>query len=428
MLAGTLEQRLGCDQAAVSRWVRHRSRLIAVGQAVSVERRSQAASRLAAAADEAIDQGTALVAPPPTDFHYVTAAQEAVSRESGSAHVLTLPIGASGETFGALTLLRRKAAFSQTEIDLVDAIGASVAPILLEKARTDRSLLSLAAAKASAFLGKLLGPRHLPLKLGTFAAIAATVTLTFATDDYRVRARAEVQGEIRRSLSAPFDGYIKSAEVRAGDRVQEGAVLAELRDNDLVLERLRQLARKREYQSELDKALAKRDLAGTNIAKAQVEQAEAEIELSDQMLARAKLTAPFAAVIVSGDLSQSIGRPVSRGDTLFEIAPLDHYRVTLVVPEADVMLTVPGMKGEILLSAIPEHPFPLEIKSITPVARAGEGGNGFEAIGILAELDKRIRPGMEGIAKIPVGERRLVWIWTHSFFDWVRVKIWGLVP
>ena len=67
------------------------------------------------------------------------------------------------------------------------------------------------------------------------------------------------------------------------------------------------------------------------------------------MLARAKLVAPFASVIVSGDLSQSIGRPVSRGDTLFEIAPLDRYRVTLVVPDTDIRLIAPDMKGEILL-------------------------------------------------------------------------------
>jgi hypothetical protein len=35
-----------------------------------------------------------------------------------------------------------------------------------------------------------------------------------------------------------------------------------------------------------------------------------------------------------------------------------------------------------------------------------------------------LRPGMEGVAKIDIGRRRLIWIWTHSLFDWLRVWTW----
>jgi hypothetical protein len=33
---------------------------------------------------------------------------------------------------------------------------------------------------------------------------------------------------------------------------------------------------------------------------------------------------------------------------------------------------------------------------------------------------------MEGIAKIEAGERSLLWIWTHSLFDWLRLWSWSL--
>jgi multidrug resistance efflux pump len=428
VLAGLLENRLRCAQVAVGRSVRKRTRLLAVSQTAVFQNRSNRAKLFANAADEAIDQGTALAAPGAEHSPFVVAAQEALRHDSAGAHVLTVPLVAEEEPFGALILLRHDEAFSQAELDLVDAIGSAAAPILVEKARNDRSLLALALARAGDWLGKLFGARHLGLKLATLALIAAAAFLAVATEDYEVRAHAEVQGEVRRSLAAPFDGYVRAAHARAGDTVLQGALLAELQDNDLVIDRLRHLSQKRQYQSELDKALAKRDLAGTNIAQAQVAQADADIELADQMLARAQLKAPFDAVVVAGDLSQAIGRPVSRGDSLFELTPLDRYRVTLVVPESDVPLVENGMSGEILLSALPDRPLPFTIKSLTPVARASEGVNGFEAIGTLGQRDDRVRPGMEGVAKINVGRRSVAWVWGHPLLYWMRLKIWSFVP
>jgi hypothetical protein len=133
-------------------------------------------------------------------------------------------------------------------------------------------------------------------------------------------------------------------------------------------------------------------------------------------------------VVVSGDLSQSVGRPVSRGDVLFELAPLDRYRVTLIVPETDIRLVALRQKGELLLSAFPDQTFPFEIRSITPITRASEGVNGFEVIASLTSRDERIRPAMQGVAKIEAGERSILWIWTHAFVSWIRIKIWSLVP
>jgi multidrug resistance efflux pump len=286
----------------------------------------------------------------------------------------------------------------------------------------------LAADRIGAFFGKLVGPDHLVLKFAVIAVIAAAAYLIFATADYRVRARAQVQGEIRRLVSAPFDGYIRAQFARAGDVIPAGFVLAELQDNDLVLERLRQISKKRQYQLELDKALAKRDLAETNIARAQIEQADAEIDLSDQMIARAQLKSPFAAIVVSGDLSQSVGKPVSRGDIVFEIAPLDRYRVTAVIPEAEIRLVTPGQSGELLLSALPDQTYPLVINSITRVAQTNEGVNGFEAIGAVDSKDPSVRPGMEGVVKIEAGRRNVAWIWLHPLADWLRIKIWSLIP
>ena len=429
VIANSIARRFVCESVAVGQFRRKRSRLVAVSQSAAIDRRSTLSRAIEAAQDEAIDQESMLIAPRLDTPSFVAAsAHDQLARSLKGAHVLTLPLFMDDQAIGALTLRRNSGPFTQAEIDLTDALGAAAGPLLHEKWQQNRSLPALALDRGASVLKKLVGPRHFAFKAVAAALVAGIGFLALATDTYRVRARAQIQGQTRRLVSAPFDGYIHAQFARAGDVVAANALLAELQDNDLELERLRQIAHKRQYQLELDKALAKPDLAEVNIARAQIEQTDAEIELSEQMIARAQLRSPFAAVVVSGDLSQSVGKPVSRGDTLFELAPLDRYRMTAVVPEADIESIKLGQSGELLLSALPDRTYPIQITSITTVAQAGEGVNGFEVIGTIYDKDQVLRPGMEGVVKIEVGQRNLAWIWIHPIIDWMRIKIWGLVP
>jgi hypothetical protein len=35
---------------------------------------------------------------------------------------------------------------------------------------------------------------------------------------------------------------------------------------------------------------------------------------------------------------------------------------------------------------------------------------------------------MEGIAKIEVEPRRLIWVWTHRLVNWLRLFVWTYLP
>ncbi len=114
---------------------------------------------------------------------------------------------------------------------------------------------------------------------------------------------------------------------------------------------------------------------------------------------------------------------------LFEMAPLEGYRIIVNVDERAISDVAAGNRGELTLSAIPDTRLPLTVEKITPVAIAEDGRNYFR---VEASLDDRatksLRPGMEGIAKIDVGRRRLIWIWTHSLLDWLRLWAWSWWP
>ena len=171
-----------------------------------------------------------------------------------------------------------------------------------------------------------------------------------------------------------------------------------------------------------------RDRAEANIIRAQIDQAEAQIELLDEQIARSQLTAPYDALVVSGDLSQSIGAAVKRGQELFRIAPLDSYRVIVQVDEADIADVQVGQTGTLLMASLPGEPLPYSVERITPVAEARDGRNYFRVEARLQTTSDRLRPGMEGVAKIDVDRRLLIWIWTHRILDWARLNIWRWWP
>jgi multidrug resistance efflux pump len=223
---------------------------------------------------------------------------------------------------------------------------------------------------------------------------------------------------------APFNGFVLEAPVRAGDTVKAGQLMARLDDRDLLLERLKWITERERRKLEFEKAMGERNRSEQQISTTQIEQAEAEIRLVDEQLARSRLTAPFDGIVISGDLTQSIGASLQRGQELFQVAPLDSYRVVLDVDESQISDVAIGQKGSLVASSLPGETFPLTITKITPVSKAHDGRNTFRVEGKLDDAAQALRPGMHGVAKIDIERRRMVWIWTRAFLDWARLTFW----
>ena len=123
-----------------------------------------------------------------------------------------------------------------------------------------------------------------------------------------------------------------------------------------------------------------------------------------------------------------LGSPIEQGKVLFEIAPLDAYRIILKVDERDISYVAVGQNGELALTGLTGSTVPFTVKTITSVSTPQEGRNFFRVEAQLADASARLRPGMEGVGKIAAGERGLLWIWTRTFVDWLRVSLWTWMP
>jgi RND family efflux transporter MFP subunit len=254
------------------------------------------------------------------------------------------------------------------------------------------------------------------------------LTLALWPAEHRVSARTVIEGSTQLARVAPFDGFIAEALARAGDTVRQGQLMARMEDRDLKLERSRWAAELEQAQRKYQVAMAQADRGAMGVLAAQSHQAEAQLALVDEKLARAQLTAPFDGVVVSGDLSQLIGTPVELGRTLFEVAPLTGFRVVLQVDDRDIARLAVGQTGNLVLSSLPDRSLPFTVSSVTSVATQQDGRNVFRVEAQVQGSPERLRPGMEGVGKVTVGERSLLWIWTHGFFDWLRLALWSWTP
>lgn len=445
LLAGALEQtrfaaaclasatdlaiRFDCARASIGFSQGHRSRVAAISHTAQFGHEMNLVRSLGACMDEALDQRSLILFPSAAEEAVITTAHAELARLRHNGHVLTVPFLAGDRFVGAFTLERSgDQPFEPETIEIIRAACAAVGPVLEEKRLNDRWLPRKLFDSALDGLKALIGPGHAAAKLTLLVLAGLVILFSLVKTDYRVTSDARIEGLVRRAVVAPYDGYLKTAEKRAGDTVRQGELLAALEDRDLVLERLRWVTERQQRVFEYDKALATRQPATINIVRSQIDQAEAQIKLVDEQLARLKFYAPFDGLIVSGDLSQSIGGAVSRGQVLFEVAPLDDYRVILHVDERVVADVKPGQRGEVLASALPDEPYPFVVQLVTPVAETRNGRNAFRVEGRLAEPSTRLRPGMEGIGKVEVDRRLLIAVWARPVIDWLRLFLWHISP
>jgi RND family efflux transporter MFP subunit len=429
-VATELATRLGCERVSIGLLRGRRMRIEALSHSAHFDERTQLVRDLSAAMEEATDQDTTVVHPlPPEAPLCIVSAHEQLAQLHGVWDVCTVPLTSGGRAVGALTLERSPGeGFPPETVRICEDLASMLGPALAIKRRGETGSLERGRERLRAGLSKLVRPGNPRIKAGAAALLACLVLAGFAKGEYRVKADATLEGRVQRAIVARVEGYIAEANARAGDVVQAGQTLGQLDERDLRVERRQSSARREQLRVEYFEALAAHDRTRANIASAQVAQAEAQIALLDEQLARTRLVAPFDGVVVKGDLSQSLGSPVAKGDVLFEVAPLNGYRIILRVDERDVSDVHEGRRGRLALSAMPGRSLPFAVERVTPVAAADGGHNYFRAEARLDHPPDSLRPGMEGVARIDIESRRLVWIWTHDLLDWLRLWLWAWWP
>ena len=204
-------------------------------------------------------------------------------------------------------------------------------------------------------------------------------------------------------------------------------MLVTLDDHDLKLEREKSSTEIAQLDKLYREALTKDDAAQIVIARSKLEQAQAQLGLVQSQLERSQLKAPFDGVLLSGDLTQSIGMPVKRGQELMTVAPDRSFRVVAEVDEQDVGALRNGQRVQVLFAALALDTVTATVTRIAPVATTLDGRNVFEVDGRIQGSADALRPGLRGVARIDIERSTLGRVWWHRASQWARRTLWRVL-
>ncbi|MFK7916181.1 MAG: HlyD family efflux transporter periplasmic adaptor subunit [Pseudomonadales bacterium] len=417
---------LRCQRISIGLPKRRALRVRAVSGVADLDARSGLMVDIAQAMEETRSAAVAIAVPPVAPAqeppqHHVTLAEQLKHPA-----LLSVPLVDAQRVVGVL-LHERDRPFTARESAQVERLAMVLGPIVALKQLEAMGAGQWTVRHASRQLAVVFGRRLLGLKLGLLAVALLALGSSVHTEMFRVDADAAIEASVQRAVVASFPSFLSQVDTRAGDLVHRGDALAQLDADDLQLEHIKWQGELEKLAKEYRANLAQRDRSKMRVLDARRSQAQSQLDLLDAQIARSVLRAPIDGVVVSGDLSQALGRPVERGELLFEVASLEDFKLVLRLDEADIGWVQIGAKGQLRLRSLTDQTLPFTVSAITPVSEPGEGANVFRVEAAMADLPDSLRPGMAGVAKIDVEPRAIGWIWTRSFVQWARMQLWKLV-
>jgi len=419
VLVNELQAWLGCDMFCLTlATARGDMRVVAMSRVATFDRQSSLNAALEEAARETMLLGRAGVFPAPDGASAVKNLAE-LCRQSGSPRARVFPCkDANGTTVAVCVVLSpenlpdddsRLTCLSQS----ADSLGVTLQ--LLRRAH--ESLTRRAARGLRGAFGAFRRSRYVALG-AIFVAI-----LAFAPWPYHLPCECVVEPVIRRFVSAPFDAVLDRTLVRPGDRVSAGDVLAMMDGRELRMQLASRRALLDQSRQRYTAALAKRDAAAAQLALMEVRQSEQEVALLERRQQNLAIRSPLAGIVVSGDLHRAAGAPLTVGQKLFEIAPLDQMVVEASVPEDQVGAIHEGQPVALSLESHPGVHLRGTVIRLHPQAELRNQKNVFVAEVQIDDDSVSLLPGMSGQARVDVGTRSVGWILFHRPWHYLRSKL-----
>lgn len=424
VLCNELAARFGADRVSLG-WVRgHYLRLKATNHVEKINRKMEVSRLLEAAMEECLDQDDEIVWPGTGNSSAIERDHERYARKAGIAHLASVPLRDGREPVAAITL-ERVEPFSETDLQSLRLAADLCVRRLSDLHETDRWFGARWAAAFRRGMAHVIGFEHTWVKLGVLTGAGVLAFLAFYPWDFRVKASFILQPDQVYHLPAPFDGYIRTVEVEAGDEVTEGESLVLMDTSELELNKAELAATVQRYISEAQLARAEATPAQMHIAIAQAEETKAALQKVQFNLDMATVKAPEKGVVLEGDIRDRIGSPVTRGEALLKLSPLEGMYAELRLPESEATRVAAGSTGEAAFESRPEERFSIVVSGIEPLAVPEEKGNMLVIrTRFTGEPAAWWRPGMSGVVRIDCGKRPLLWIYTRRAIDYLRMRFW----
>jgi hypothetical protein len=328
-----------------------------------------------------------------------------------ATYVVSIPLQTlDDELIGAVTVVSDNNTRSQTEaMHLLQAAGPYWGNALHMVKRAQGGPLTRLARG-------LVANRGWRLKM--LAAVSLVVAAVLAIPvPHKMGCDCVSQPSARRYVVAPYDGVLKESLVKPGQLVNKDQPLALMDDREIQWELSGLLADRDRAAKQRDASLSQRDIPAAQMAQFEVERLALKIQLARHRRDSLEILSLIDGVVLDGELEDATGAPVKIGQPLFEIAPLDRLRLEVSVPEEDMPYVREGMAVTVSFDGDPHKPVEGKIDRIRPQTELRDEKNVFVAEILVENADRRLRPGMQGHAKVIGRQRMLGWTLFHRAWE-----------
>ncbi|MCA9192203.1 MAG: efflux RND transporter periplasmic adaptor subunit [Planctomycetales bacterium] len=235
--------------------------------------------------------------------------------------------------------------------------------------------------------------------------------------------KCTLQPSMRQYLTSPIEGRVMEVSIRPGDTVEEGQLIAKLDDEQIRWQIADAEADFEAAGKRRENALAQQSAAEMRLAQLDQQRAQIQIDSLSQRLERLEIRSPVSGVVLQGDWFKKIGAPVSKGESLFEIAPLDTMTVEVKIQTADLGIVNTGQNARLYLPTAGWKSWDGHLQWIDPRGETDESEIYFVAEMEVSNHTGELRPGMEGRTRIHAGWRSLGWILLNRPYSWLINKL-----
>ena len=425
-LVNSLASRFSCEQVAMGIVREGHVAVWAVSGTDTFKPSSPGIVDIQQAMEESRDAGKSLVYQPEGQASKLKSMPIHVRWGSScQSAVCSIPLMAGDECIAVISLRRnRRVGFTEANVAELEKLVQPFAAAVELALRGDRSLNTHLREASQKSIQLLRNPKTPAGRIARNVAIGIAAVLILGWFPYRpLTPCVLVPGNLTQSLAA-FDMQLREINVRSGDRVERGQVLARFDTRQLELERAALVSQLEQAEVDVRKALVNRDAATASLAKANSQVFAAQLSTVDKKISQCTIVAPEDGMVMDAELNRKIGQVFPQGSPILSFAPLDKWQLEIRVPEHQARHFSHNQSGSFAPASNPGRKLNYKISSISGSAELIDGKNVFVAIAEVNGDADFFRQGMAGVARTYTGWKPIPWILLHRVFEYGRAGFW----
>ena len=309
-------------------------------------------------------------------------------REFVKGHVFWCPLQHPDETVLGAWWFERDFAWQENDVAIVHRLAGSYAYAWKALSKKEQS-----------WSRKIRRPAWWLLPVAAFALLCLPIRIS-AVAPVKVMAKDPVV------ISAPMDGVIADVLVQPNQMVQPGVSLFRYEDTNL-LNQFR-VAEKQLAVAQAEHSQAVQAGFGNPLRKADVplkavetDLRKIELDYAKEMLEQVEVKTVKSGLLLYSDKSDWVGRPVTVGERIMEIADPEQIELRIDLPVADAIVLKEGAEAVVFLNALPLESFAATVIHTSYHAEVLPGDVlAYRVTARLAQTDSRVRIGWQGTVKV----------------------------